>query len=80
MFFTAFEEKIIGIIGNVLDISTQFMNLETKFSDLGADSLDVVDIVMTLEEEFNIEIIDCEMSKIVGWTLRDFILYINQNR
>lgn len=50
-------EKIQNAISDVLDIDKDEITLETEFvKDLGADSLDVIEIVMRLEEEFGITI------------------------
>ena len=50
-------EKLIGLLCEQLDIEPDEVNENTDIiNDLGADSLDVVDLVMTLEDEFDIEI------------------------
>ena len=50
-------EKIKSAIAQVLDIDENDITMETEFvKDLGADSLDVVEIIMNIEEEFGIEI------------------------
>ena len=60
------EEKIKQIIAEKLDIGMEQMTDDAKFiDDLGADSLDVVELIMTLEDEFEIEISDEEAEKIV---------------
>ncbi len=52
-------EKIQNIIADVLNIETEEITLESAFiDDLGADSLDIVEIVMAIEEEFDIKIPD----------------------
>jgi acyl carrier protein len=53
-------EKVQEIIVNQLGISKEEVTLETDIDDLGADSLDFVEILMALEEEFDIEITDAE--------------------
>ncbi len=59
-------EKIKGIIAEKLEIALEQVTEEAKFiDDLGADSLDVVELIMTLEDEFDIEITDEEAEKIV---------------
>ena len=59
-------EKIKEVIADVLDYSTDEITEETTFiDDLGADSLDVVQIVMQLEEVFGIEIPDESIESIV---------------
>lgn len=51
-------EKISEIVSEQLDIDTEIIKLGTTFEDLNADSLDVVELIMALEEEFDIEIPD----------------------
>ena len=58
-------EKIQEIIADVLNIEIQEIKLESKFvDDLGADSLDIFQIVMGIEETFDIEINNNEAEKI----------------
>lgn len=59
-------EKLQEIIADVLNVSTEDINLETTFvDDLGADSLDIFQIIMGIEEEFDIEIDNDEAEKII---------------
>ena len=59
-------EKIRSIIVEVLNVDEEDITMETTFiDDLGADSLDVFQIIMGLEEEFDIEIPNEEAEKIV---------------
>ena len=59
-------EKIQKIISEVLGVEEDSITMETTFvDDLGADSLDVFQIIMALEEEFDIEITNEEAEKIV---------------
>ena len=59
-------EKIKKIIAEVLNVEENDITMETTFGDdLGADSLDVFQIIMGLEEEFDIEIPNEEAEKIV---------------
>ena len=59
-------EKLKKIIAEVLNVDEQEITMETTFvDDLGADSLDVFQIIMGLEEEFDIEIPNEEAEKIV---------------
>ena len=59
-------EKIRSIIMEVLNVDEEEITMETTFiDDLGADSLDVFQIIMGLEEEFDIEIPNEEAEKIV---------------
>ena len=59
-------EKLAKIIAEVLNVDANEITLDTTFvDDLGADSLDVFQIIMGLEEEFDIEIPNEEAEKIV---------------
>ena len=59
-------EKLKKIIAEVLNVDEEEITMETTFvDDLGADSLDVFQIIMGLEEEFDIEIPNKEAEKIV---------------
>jgi len=57
-------EKIKSIVIDQLSVDADEVTLETSFEDLNADSLDVVELVMALEEEFDIEIPDEDAEKI----------------
>ena len=60
------EEKVKEIIVDQLGVDEKQVNSEASFiDDLGADSLDTVELVMALEEEFDIEIPDEDAEKIV---------------
>lgn len=62
---TAMKDKVVEIISNQLGIDHGDVTPEASVvDDLGADSLDVVELVMALEEEFNLEIPDEEAEKI----------------
>ncbi|MFH1079126.1 MAG: acyl carrier protein [Pseudomonadota bacterium] len=59
------EEKVISIIMEQLDVTREECNLDASFiDDLGADSLDLVELIMEMEENFGIEIADNELEKI----------------
>lgn len=59
-------EKLQSIIAEVLNVDAEEITMETTFvDDLGADSLDVFQIIMGIEEEFDIEIPSEEAEKIV---------------
>ncbi len=58
-------EKLKKVIAEVLNVDTEEITLETTFTDdLGADSLDVFQIIMGIEEEFDIEIPSDKAEKI----------------
>ena len=60
-------EKLKEIIADVLNVDEDEITMDTKFvDDLGADSLDVFQIIMGIEEEFDIEIAQEEAEKIVS--------------
>ncbi|CAB1243689.1 acyl carrier protein [Clostridium sp. MT-14] len=68
-------EKIQKIISEQLGIDSQEINLESSFvDDLGADSLDIVELIMALETEFDLEIPDEEAEKVK--TVGDVVEYI----
>ena len=59
------EERVIEIVAEQLGVSKDQINRDTSFvNDLGADSLDTVELVMELEEEFDITIPDDAAEKI----------------
>lgn len=67
--------KVKKVIADQLGLGVEEVKSEASFlNDLGADSLDIVEMVMTLEEEFNIEISDEEAEKIQ--TVQEAIDYI----
>ena len=60
-------EKVKSIVADQLDVEEEKVTAEASITeDLGADSLDVVDLVMSIEEEFDIEIPTEEAEKIVS--------------
>jgi acyl carrier protein len=68
-------EKIQKIISEQLGIDSDEIKLESSFvDDLGADSLDIVELIMALETEFDIEIPDEEAEKVK--TVGDVVEYI----
>ena len=72
------DERVKGIVAEQLDIGIDEINNESSFiDDLGADSLDTVELVMALEEEFDIEISDEEAENIS--TVQTAIDYINKS-
>ena len=72
-------EKLKGIIADVLNVDENEITMETTFvDDLGADSLDVFQIIMGIEEEFDVEIDQEEAEKIVSVGLITKLFYENQ--
>ncbi len=70
------EERVKKIVVEQLDVSEEAATNEASFvDDLGADSLDTVELVMALEEEFECEIPDDEAEKI--GTVQQAIDYVN---
>jgi acyl carrier protein len=70
------EEKVKNIIIEQLGVSADEVEMSASFvDDLGADSLDLVELVMVLEEEFGYEIPDEDVEKIQ--TVQDAVNYIN---
>ena len=71
------EDKIKKMIADKLGVDLSEVVPEASFvDDLGADSLDLVELVMSMEEEFDIDISDEDAEKIV--TVKDAIDYINK--
>ena len=71
-------EKMKEIIADQLGVSEDEVTLEASFiDDLGADSLDIVELIMALEEEFDIEIPDADAEKVV--TVNDVVEYIKEH-
>ncbi|CAA9368223.1 MAG TPA: acyl carrier protein [Longimicrobium sp.] len=72
------EQKVKDIIINELGVEAEKVTPEAKFvDDLGADSLDTVELVMAFEEEFGMEIPDEDAEKLQ--TVGDAISYIQSN-
>lgn len=65
-------EKIKEVIIEQLDVDASEISLETSFEALGVDSLDLFQIIMELEEEFNVRIEDTDSIK----TVKDAVDYI----
>ena len=71
-------EKVKKIIVEQLGVAETSVTMEASFiDDLGADSLDIVELVMALEEEFDMEIPDADAEKVV--TVGDVVDYIKEN-
>ena len=72
------ERRVIEIIVEQLGVSEEEVTLEASFiEDLGADSLDLVELIMAMEEEFGIEISDEDAEKIQ--TVQDVVNYISEH-
>ena len=72
------EQRVKEIIVEQLGVNADQVTPDAKFiEDLGADSLDTVELVMALEEEFETEIPDEDAEKII--TIQDAIDYINKH-
>ena len=72
------EHRVQKIVCEQLGVSAEEVKLEASFiDDLGADSLDTVELVMAFEEEFEIEIPDEEAENIQ--TVKNAVDYINSN-
>ncbi len=72
------EDKVRKIISEKLSVDLDEVVPEAHFvDDLGADSLDLVELIMSMEEEFDIDISDEDAEKLV--TVKDAIAYINAN-
>ena len=71
-------EKVRDIVVEQLGVEADEVSIDSTFiDDLGADSLDIVELIMAVEEEFNIEIPDEAAEKIK--TVQDVVTYIDQN-
>jgi len=71
------EEKVIKLVMEQLDVTKEQCALEASFiDDLGADSLDIVELLMEMEEAFGVEIADEELEKII--TIKDVIDFLKQ--
>ncbi|HOZ54816.1 MAG TPA: acyl carrier protein [Clostridia bacterium] len=72
-------EKLKEIIVNQLNVDEDLIKEEASFiDDLSADSLDIVELIMSLEESFDISVPDTEVEKLV--TVGDLVKYIKNNK
>ena len=69
------QERLIEIIAKQLGVEEDNVTPDASFDDLGADSLDKVELVMALEEELDIEIPDSDAEKIQ--TVQDALSYLD---
>ncbi len=73
------EEKVKGIVVEQLGVQEDQVKTDSSFvDDLGADSLDTVELVMALEEEFGCEIPDEDAEKIT--TVKEAVVYIQEHQ
>jgi acyl carrier protein len=70
-------EEVRDVVVEQLNVSPEAVKLESKIiEDLGADSLDVVELVMALEEKFDIQIPDTEAEKLIS--IQNVVDYIEK--
>ena len=75
---TTNQERLIEIIAKQLSVDEDNVTPDASFmEDLGADSLDTVELVMALEEEFDLEIPDSDAEKIQ--TVQDALSYLDEH-
>lgn len=68
------QNKVKKIVAEQLEVDIDSLKVETTFEEIDADSLDIVELVMALEEEFDLEISDQEIENIKS--VGDVISYI----
>ena len=69
-------DKIVAIISDKMDIDADQIKMDSTFETLKLDSLDMVEVIMDLEEEFDVSIEASEDMKTVG----DLVKYIEENQ
>ncbi|MDN5344310.1 MAG: acyl carrier protein [Clostridia bacterium] len=69
--------KIRSIVAEQLGVEEDEITMETSFEDLNADSLDIVELIMALEEEFDLEIPDEDAEKLT--TVGAAVTYIKEH-
>ncbi len=68
------QDKVKGIVAEQLEVEVSNLTMETTFEEIDADSLDIVELVMALEEEFELEISDQEIENVK--TVGDVVKFI----
>ena len=72
------EEKVRDLVAELFEIKRDEINLDSRFvEDLGADSLENVEMIMALDESFGLEIPDEDAEKLL--TVREAVEYIQKN-
>ena len=72
-------EKVVTILADQLDLDENQIAMESRLmEDLNADSLDVVDLIMTFEDEFNTEFLEEDAESLK--TVADIVNYIESNQ
>lgn len=71
-------QKVVQIISDKLNVPIENIKAEATFQDVGADSLDIVEMIMSFEERFGIEIKDEDAEKIK--TIQSAVDHINESR
>ena len=75
--YNSIREKVVKIVVEQLGVSDDISDEASFVADLGADSLDTVELVMALEESFGMEIPDEEAEKITN--IKEAVAYISSN-
>ena len=70
-------KKIRDIVAEQLNVDPESITMDTRFDELNADSLDVVEVIMTLEQEFDMQIPDEEAERIKD--IGEVVDYISEN-
>ena len=68
-------EKIAGLLSEQFGVEADSITMDTSFEDLGADSLDIVELTMAVEEEFGLENMDADDLSGVA-TVADLVRYL----
>ncbi len=72
-------EKVKSILSEQFDVEEDNITMETSIiNDLGADSLDVVDLLMNIDDEFGVEVPDEDVEKVK--TVEDLVAYIEAHQ